>query len=318
MTMTRTTLVFCTLLFSAFASACGQDHRPPLPPVDCSVEDAYDFDPINYFTAGMSGWYAYSDPTPGGAPNPYIDSDGEENSNVLLPGEEGSRFLPLEPPGRCGDTAIMILEMYGKNFWGAGFGNWDLNANPRDGRAYEGISFWARSPINFEKEFLFNVDDVRTMINPPPDEELPAEENPCGNLPAARAQDEDLDGDGCLGPGDIVDAHIETGTRCRLPPPEDVGDVPCYNGGVDSPASGGVRVPAANECGNAFHTRINLTEQWQLFTIPWDELVQWPCPNRLAGGIDPENISKFEIKLTQGMNYQIWIDNIAFYRSRGN
>ena len=96
------------------------------------------------------------------------------------------------------------------------------------------------------------------------------------------------------------------------------GDVACYNGGISAPASGGVRVPVANECGNAFHTRITTTETWQLFRIPWNELVQWPCPNRLDGGINPADIRKFEIKFVQGMKYELWFDNIAFYRSRPN
>jgi hypothetical protein len=42
--------------------------------------------------------------------------------------------------------------------------------------------------------------------------------------------------------------------------------------------------------------------------------VQWPCPNRLDGGINPADIAKFEIELIQGSTYDIWIDNIAFYR----
>jgi hypothetical protein len=139
--------------------------------------------------------------------------------------------------------------------------------------------------------------------------------NPCGTLPELPMSSghQDLDGDGCVGPGDIP-----IGSECRLPPPEDVGDVPCYNGGVDSPANGGVRVPEANECGNAFHIRIATSETWQLFLIPWDDLVQWPCPNRLAGGIDKSRISKFEVRFTQGMQYDLWIDNIALYKSRGN
>jgi hypothetical protein len=132
----------------------------------------------------------------------------------------------------------------------------------------------------------------------------------------ATGADQDLDGDGCLGPGDIVFGNIEDGTRCRLPPSSDVGTADCYNGGVDAPPSGGARVPLANECGNQFHTWITTTETWQLFLVPWNELVQWPCPNRVQGGIARDDIAKFEIKVKQGMSYEIWLDNIAFYRRR--
>jgi hypothetical protein len=151
---------------------------------------------------------------------------------------------------------------------------------------------------------LLNVDDGTTIIAPPP---TPPE----GGLPPATAADQDLDGDGLIGPGDIVG-----GTQCRLPPPEELGDVQCYNGGVDAPSSAGARVPEPDECGNAFHTSITTTETWQLFLIGWDELVQWPCPNRLDGQIDRADVAKFEIRLVQGTRYDIWIDNIAFYRRR--
>jgi hypothetical protein len=224
----------------------------------------------------------------------------------------------------------MKLEAEGHNFWGAGFGDYEHNAaNVRaDGSGYEGISFWARSARNAEKSFVFNVDDGRTMLNPPdpcavvdPPRECSTEPNSAaepskcmtefGLLAVATASDQDLDGDGCVGPGDIA-----SGSQCRLPPPEDLGDAACYNGGVNQPSSAGTRVPAADECGNAFHTLVTTTARWQLFIIPWSDLVQWPCPNRLRGGIDRTDIAKFEIKFLQGTRYELWIDDIAFYRRR--
>ena len=41
-----------------------------------------------------------------------------------------------------------------------------------------------------------------------------------------------------------------------------------------------------------------------------------PCPNRLEGGIDHADIAKIEIKFVQGSTYDLWLDNIAFYRQR--
>jgi hypothetical protein len=129
-------------------------------------------------------------------------------------------------------------------------------------------------------------------------------------VPQAQPTDEDLDGDGCLGPGDIV-----AGTECRLPPPQELGDPPCYRGGVDRPGTVS-RVPAPNECGNYFHTFITVTERWQLMLIPWSTLVQWPCPNRIDGGVNRADIAGFKIEFIQGTHYEVWIDNIAFYRLR--
>lgn len=275
-----------------FAPGCEQRELLPPEAVDCSQEDGYEFLNISNFSGTESGWFRFADPTPGGIPNLAL----EGGSNVPV--------SELEPPGRCGDTRLLRLQAEGLNFWGAGFGDWTHNAiaSRANGTGYAGISFWARSPIHVEKQFFLNVDDGRTIIFPPtaPGPGLP--------IPATPA-DQDLDGDGFVGPGDIA-----RDTECMLPPSEEVGEAACYNGGVSSSTSGGVRVPVVGECGNAFHTRITTTDAWQLFLIPWSDLVQWPCPNRLEGGINPADIAKFEIKLLQGTRYDIWLDNIAFYR----
>ena len=301
--MTRTSVPLLVLL--TVVSGCGQDYPREAVPLDCSVLDEYEFLNISDFNGGMTGWFFFADPTPGGIPDPNDPA--------------GSNVPPatLEPPGRCNDTGYMQLKAEGHNFWGAGFGDWFHNAPTAraNGTGYEGISLWARSPRNFEKSFLLGVDDGRTIQNAPavpaPMEGEPPEVTRCRPLAAATAADQDLDGDGCIGPGDIA-----AGTRCRLPPSSDVGSANCYNGGVEAPPSGGARVPLANECGNQFHTWITTTETWQLFRIPFGELVQWPCPNRLRGGIDITDIAKFEILTKQGMTYEIWLDNIAFYRRR--
>lgn len=318
--MTRTSVPLLVLL--AVVSGCGQDYPRSPVEVDCSVLDEYEFLNISDFTAG-SYWYQFGDPTPGGIPGATPMGD--------VPVAE------LPAPGRCNDTRYVEFRVSGHHFWGAGFGEWAHNAPTAraNGTDYEGISFWARSPRNVEKTFLFGVDDGRTMIDSPDEPPLP-DECVCGPVvmgpmcepnaeqcahreailrcrPSVLDQggNQDLDGDGCIGPGDIA-----AGTRCRLPPSSDVGSANCYNGGVEAPPSGGARVPLANECGNQFHTWITTTETWQLFRIPFEELVQWPCPNRLAGGIDVTDIAKFEIKAKQGMTYEIWLDNIAFYRRR--
>ena len=290
--MNRATMAIGSLAL-LFGSACSQDNRAGPAPLDCSVENAYDFLNISSFDGTDSGWFQYADPTPGAFPNP---SDPLQGSNVAV--------AEIPPPFRCGDTRALKLVTEGHNFWGAGFGDYAHNAKTARavGTGYDGISFWARSAVDAEKQFLFNVDDGRTIVNPP----APSEAGP---LPLALETDQDLDGDGFVGPGDIA-----RDTECRLPPPSDLGEATCYNGGVSSPASSGIRVPVPGECGNAFHTRITTSADWQLFLIPWDDLVQWPCPNRLDSGIDPGDIAKFEIKLDQGMRYEIWLDKIQFYR----
>lgn len=282
-------MIWKTATFAAFvlyfATGCGSDRlRPEAGLVDCSQDDGYEFLNISNFSGSQTGWFRYADPTPGSIPDPdklQIESPTSD--------DEGSNVPPtrLDPP-RCpdADSGILRLEASGHNFWGSGFGDWEHNgaASRADGAGFDGIAFWARSERDSEKSFLLNVDEGRTII---------------------------LDDEGLYGPGDVV-----PGTECRLPPPEDVGAVDCYNGGVDQPSSAGTRVPELNECGNAFHTLITTTETWQLFLIPWKQLLQWPCPNRLDDGINPADIAKFEIKFDQGTSYDLWIDDIAFYRPR--
>lgn len=294
--MTRTTsLLSCGLLLGLLG--CGEDWpRAPASDVDCSAGDAYEFLNISDFTSGDSGWFLYADKTPGGVPDPTV------TPNVVV--------QQVPPPGRCGDLGMVQLRAYGHNEYGAGFGDYAHNheISRAKGAGYEGISFWARSPGNSDKTFMLNVDDGRTIVLPPepPDPPLAS-----GLIPVT-AQDQDLNGDGFVGAGDVARE-----TRCRLPPAQDLGRPACYYGGALPPATA-TRVPEPDECGNQFHTYVTTTEDWQLVLLPWSQLKQWPCPNRLDGGIDPDDIAKLEIRLVQGTNYDIWLDNIAFYRRRAD
>jgi hypothetical protein len=280
--MTRTLhAIACGLLLVVPACAEGK-RRPAAAANECSDTETYEYLNIFDFEGSESNFYLYSDNTPGGMPNP------DAGSNVAL--------ATLDPP-RCGSTGALKLVAYGNNYWGAGFGDWVHNTSPANGTGYQGISFWARSPGNTDKTFLFNVNDGQTLKTNRTD-------------PTAQPGDQDLDGDGLLGPGDIA-----SGTKCRLPPPQSIGDPSCYYGGTQPPAAV-TRVPEPDECGNAFHTYVTTTANWQFFLIPWNQLVQWPCPNRVEGGINPADIRMLEVRLVQGSHYEIWLDDINFYRLR--
>ncbi len=275
------------------AAGCATNPRTLTTTVDCTQGDGYETLAIGSdFTGGQTGWYQYADATPGGVPD-LTDPTVSTNIDVVL----------LDPPGRCGDTGIIRLKASGHNFYGTGFGDYAHNNNPANGTGYEGISFWARSPGNTDKTFLLSVDDAQTILLRPsaPD---------AGGLPAPMTGDQDLDGDGFIGPGDIV-----SGTSCRLPPPDTLVRVACY-GSASLPPAAATRVPEPNECGNQFHAYVTTRDEWHLFLVPWDELAQWPCPNRLPGGIDRSHIAGFTVKFIQGSTYDLWLDNIRFYRRR--
>jgi hypothetical protein len=278
MAMARIASVLCC--GALVAVGCATKPRAVTSAVDCTQGDAYEFSNISNFTGGAAGWYLYADNTPGGIPNPTVTS----NVEIVL----------LDPPGRCGDTGVIELKASGHNFYGSGFGDYMHNgaATRADGTGFEGISFWARSPGNTDKTFMMYVDDGRTIVLPP------------------TPSDAGLDGGDVAGPGDIA-----PGTRCRLPPPQTLGQPACYFGGSQPPSTP-TRVPEPDECGNQFHTYVTTTDDWQLFLLPWDQLQQWPCPNRLEGGLDHADLAKIEIKFIQGSTYDLWLDNIAFYRRR--
>jgi hypothetical protein len=302
--MRTPSLFLCTVLMAA--CGCGAvTPKKKEPFADCSLLQKYDFLNYSNFDAGQTGWFLFADATPGGYPDPKLDSN--------------LQVTDVPAPGRCGDTGMAELKAYGHNFYGTGYGDYAHNHEQAGlqlpGSQYEGISFWARSEPNTDKTFMLYVDDGRTIVLPPdaPD---------AGILPPASAADVDRDGDGVIGPGDVA-----RGTACLLPPPQSLGVPSCYNT-TGTAAAFSPRVPAANvllpdgrvvsECGNQFHIYITTTEDWQLFLIPWHQLVQWPCTNRLDGGIDPDDIREIEIKFLQGTSYDLWLDDIAFYRPRGD
>ncbi len=294
MAMTRIASLVCSA--ALLAAGCATKPRTATSTVDCAQGDAYEFlsPAIFDFTAAEPGWFQYADATPGGSPDL---TDPTVSSNI--------RSVVLDPPGRCGDTNIIKLQASGHNFYGTGFGDYFHNdqGSRAHGAGYDGISLWARSPGNTDKTFLLSVDDGQTIVLRPPAVDG-------GGLPGPLPGDQDLDGDGFIGPGDIV-----RGTRCRLPPTQTLVRVACYSSATLPPAAA-TRVPEPDECGNQFHAYVTTTDDWQLFLLPWDELVQWPCPNRLSGGIDPADIAGFTITFIQGSTYDLWLDNIAFYRRR--
>jgi hypothetical protein len=284
MAMTRTTTALCAALLLAVCGCSAVTPRPSKA-VDCSFTNAYQFLNIDNFASGSSNWFLYADSTPGGVPDV---ADG--GSNVPL--------TEIPPPGHCvtlddtpGDNSMIELIAYGHNFYGSGFGDYqpNLSSSRAIGTGYQGISFWARSEGNTDKTFMLYVDDGHTIILP--------QTVPDGGVAP-------------YGPGDQI-----PGTECLLPPDQSLGIPACYNT-TGTAAAFSPRLPDPKECGNQFHTYVTTTTDWQLFLIPWSELVQWSCPNKEVGGIDMGDIAQIEIKFLQGTNYDVWVDNFSFYRPR--
>ncbi len=84
-----------------------------------------------------------------------------------------------------------------------------------------------------------------------------------------------------------------------------------------------VKVPDSNtdpdgkvctECYNDFGTDLELTSEWQKYTIPFSKLRQMPGWGKpVLGEIKPQEIYGIQFQVNApGMSYDIWVDDVAF------
>jgi hypothetical protein len=120
---------------------------------DCSAEDDYEFDPKSTFPFettedGSALWSPEGDPFCNG-------NDGGPPRSISMGVET------IDDGPRCGSSkAALVFRAANCNDWGALFGF--SNFGPRDESAYEGMSFWARSPGNTGKNLTIVMDDANT------------------------------------------------------------------------------------------------------------------------------------------------------------
>jgi hypothetical protein len=133
-----------SVLVLAFGAACGCTAYTTLnsATVDCSAENAYDFDP---------------NPIPLG--NAYSAGDMTPNSTVTV----GSMTVPDALV--CGSASGLLIQGSHNNDWGFLAGFYGLGI--RDESAYEGVSFWARAPGESIKSFTLALDDANTYATTP-------------------------------------------------------------------------------------------------------------------------------------------------------
>jgi hypothetical protein len=127
--------LFCaSVLLLGLGGAIGCSAEPTFTdqPINCSAEDAYDFDPVAVTFA------CYRDSTP----------DGGANA-VQLPGSEGL----------CGSTqSPWELTSSHSNDWGSTCNG--STFGPVDKSTYEGLSFWARATAGTSQGFTFSLYDA--------------------------------------------------------------------------------------------------------------------------------------------------------------
>jgi len=154
----------------------------------CDVEAAYDLQVVDSFeTVGPGAFWMSADTAaaatvPAPPPASYVASAVE----------------PISDGPHCGSTAALVIRSERNNDWGSLFG---INIGaPRDGSAYDGLSFWARAAGNTTNAFTILFNDPNTA--------LPAvvTDAKCKDYGVDGGTVPILDGTGMVIPGSVADA----------------------------------------------------------------------------------------------------------------
>jgi hypothetical protein len=129
----------------ALVCALGCSKYPTLksqnPTVDCTIENAYDFDTTRIIDGTMT--YGSGDPLGNPVLNPTVQ--------------------PIPEGSLCDSANAINFQAADYNDWGDLFGFYGFG--PRDESAYAGMSFWARAPGASNKSFTISLDDANTFAS---------------------------------------------------------------------------------------------------------------------------------------------------------
>jgi hypothetical protein len=248
-------------------------------PYAISVYESYEpDDPSN-----LAPWYAAADFTPGA---------------TITTSPNGSTLpaTPIEGDGRCGSHSALLLESHGHHDWGSTFGDYRIGTYstpaPLDVSGYEGVAFWARDPgytSRYDgpttKSIALNLVDVHGTPN------------------IATGYMVTYDGSAC------TNYIADGGAAPNVPVSTATGSTPTGSMPV-SPI-----VYPADACNNALFTLpIVLTDEWQLYTIPFGAFKENALPNREPHGLDLSALMSFTISVPKEEQLELWIDDFGFYR----
>jgi hypothetical protein len=296
-------LISAGALFSP-AGGCSSRAVPQAPALDCAAAEApyerrvlesYDpNDPHLYMPALGTGfgWYTYGDWTPG----------------AVQSGADGGASLqtPIPNGGRCGDQYALFFHARGFQDYGCGWGTYSIGAHFDDPDAayrntgpqafyypdfdagvmaisaadYEGITFWAQSydpsGTPTTKGFTITINDKESFYGV---------------------------GSTCV-PFD--GSMLSNGTY---------GTAPNTSGGAAG-GSAATALPPADACGNGFAYVLTVTDQWQLYTIPWSAFNQLARPNRQPTRFDPSSFFQITVAAPKEAYAALWWDEFGFYRTK--
>lgn len=296
----RESAVLLAALCVAFATSplgCTDFSDRVAPPVDCTVEDAYEIDGTeigNFEESDNCSWFGVPDGT--GAVDCSHPLAGEEITETAedtiaaggaAPTAEpistgfckGPRYSqanfacePIPEGLRCGSERALHLTASRNNDWGGFFADYDIAQANDDVSEWDGIAVWARAEPGSERSVTLALDDKYTA-------------NVAG-YPSFCVDEE---------AGATNNNTNTTGVS------QSSGEVAGW-------------VPSANACGNAYEYHLSVTNDWELYLIPFEDFLQEPLPNRRIEGFDQESLRGVAIRLPKDSIIDLWLDNFGFYR----
>ncbi len=271
----------------AIASCVTSAQRLPYA-IDCDagapytirVYESYELnDPSN-----LAPWYGAGDFTPGA-------------TITTTPNGSTIPATRIEGAGRCGSQYALLLESHNHHDWGSTFGDYRIGTYstpaPLDVSQYEGVAFWARDPgytSRYEgpttKSIVLNLVDVH------------------GTPGIATGYMVTYDGSAC------TNYIFDAGGAVNIPINVGTGSTPTGSQPVQ-----GIVYPA-DACNSALFTLpIVLSDEWQLYTIPFSAFKEPALPNREPNGLDVSALMSFTISVPKEEQLEQWIDDLGFNRT---
>jgi hypothetical protein len=258
-------------------------------PYTLAVYESYE---LNTLT-NLAPWYAAGDFTPGAT----------ITAATLSP--NGSMVIPatlIEGNGRCGSQYALLLEAHGHHDWGSTFGDYRIGGDyvntvfPIDVSQYEGIAFWARDPGYTSRYEGPTTKSIQLNL-------IDAEHTPG----VATGFGQSFDGSVC------TNYIFDGGGITSIPMNVATGSTP-----TGSQAVAGLVLPA-DACNNGIYSvPIVLSDEWQLYTIPFSAFTMPALPNRAPTGLDVSHLMSFTISVPKEEQLELWIDDFGFYRTNAN
>jgi hypothetical protein len=267
------------LAFSALcASGCGAPPAREETPIDCTATDIFDatwpVDDTWFSATDGTGQVSCDDPSAAG-------QTPQANGLCNGPRRATASIMPETPPEgvRCGSESALHLTAARNNDWGCLFGNYALATQTFDASAYDGVALWAKAAPGTTKTITIVLEDKYSRNLTDENDEVIEESSFCEDEEGAGGQN--------------------------------------INPTTGQPGSGSVSVPgyipSENACGNPYNAVVMVTEDWQLYRVPFASFTQTALPNRRIEGIDRASIRGMTLRAPKQAVVDMWIDDIAYY-----